>query len=160
VVHGSAEVEIFDVHRDELGARGGDDTVEEKLSGGKAGRFGADVSGVVDSVAANGEADTAGLGFLGAVRDDKAQVRGFAAGGHGSDGDEEEGVGTFGFRDATGGETLGKASDFFGAAAFPEVAVRALEERLVLNGFTRVHMERSMRGMRGVIADGGGVGGA
>jgi hypothetical protein len=41
VVHWSAEVEIFDVHCHEFGARGGDDTVEEKLGSGKAGRLGA-----------------------------------------------------------------------------------------------------------------------
>jgi hypothetical protein len=65
-----------------------------------------------------------------------------------SDGDEEEGVG------------MGKACNLFSAAAFPEVAVRALEERLVLNAFPRVQVERSMSGMHGVMADGCGVTGA
>jgi hypothetical protein len=111
-------------------------------------------------VTTNSEADMMGLRFLGLVGDDKEQVRGFAAGGHGSDGDEEECVGAFGCGDATGGESLGKVSDLFGAAAFPDVAVRALEECLVLNPFTRVHMECSMCSMRGVIADGHGVNGA
>jgi hypothetical protein len=74
--------------------------------------------------------DMTGLSFLGSVGYDGAQVRGFAAGGHGSDGDEEEGVGTFGLGDATSGETLGEASNLFSAAAIPDVAIRALEERL------------------------------
>ena len=80
VVHRGAEVEIFDVHRHELGARGGDDTVEEELGGGKARRFGADFTRVIDAVAADGEADTTGLGFLGSVRDNEAKVGGCAAG--------------------------------------------------------------------------------
>jgi hypothetical protein len=79
VVHWGAEVEIFDVHGHELGTRGGDDTVEEELGGGEAGRFGADFTRVVDAVAADGEADTVGLGFLGLVRDNETKVCGFAA---------------------------------------------------------------------------------
>jgi hypothetical protein len=83
VVGWSAEVEIFDVHHHELGAWGGDDTVEEKLGSGEASRLGADFAGVADMVTANGEADMMGLGFLGSFGDDEAQLCGFAAGRNG-----------------------------------------------------------------------------
>jgi hypothetical protein len=58
---------------------------------------------------------------------------------------------------AAGGETLGEASNLFGAAASPEVAIRALEEGLILNAFARVHTEHNING---VVRDGHGVGGA
>jgi hypothetical protein len=55
----------FYVHCHEFGARGGDDTIEEKLGGGKADRLGADLAGVVNKVTTYGEADMMGLFFLG-----------------------------------------------------------------------------------------------
>jgi hypothetical protein len=85
------------------------------------------------------------------------QVCGFAAGGHGSDGMKKSVLvpSDSGMPPAAGGETLGEASDLFGAAASPEVAIRALEEGLVLNAFARVHTEHNMSG---VVRDGRGVG--
>jgi hypothetical protein len=72
---------------------------------------------------------------------------------------KKEGVCALAFGDATAWEALGEVSNLFSAAVFPALAIRALEERLVLtvNTFTRVHMDCSMHDMHGVIADGSGV---
>lgn len=63
--HGGAEVEIFDVDSHPVGVRSRDNGVKENLDKLHASCAGADVEGVVDSVATSCAADTALYGVVG-----------------------------------------------------------------------------------------------
>jgi hypothetical protein len=77
-VHGCVQVEILDVGGHEFCTGCGDDTVEETLGCGEVCGFGADIAFVVNTVAADSEADTTLVGFVGFVGSYDLQVGGLA----------------------------------------------------------------------------------
>ena len=107
--HGCAQVKVFEVGCQEFGIGCGENAVEHKLCGCQISRFRADVKGIINFVATDGPADTAGVGFFGAVRGDNAQICGLAVFRNGGERNEEHGVGAF-----DGAVALREASDFVG----------------------------------------------
>jgi hypothetical protein len=54
--HRSVQIEVFDVNGAEAGTFPGEDAVEEELDEFKRGRVGADIAGIADAVATDGDA--------------------------------------------------------------------------------------------------------
>ena len=71
-VHGRFKVKIFEIGGHEAGVGRGNDAVEKDFDGGEIGGFGADISGVIDLVTADGEADAAWIGLFGTEGSDDA----------------------------------------------------------------------------------------
>ena len=61
----SAEIEVVDVEGYESGAFERDDAIDHEIDKFEWGGFGADVAGVADTVAADGDASAVGIGFFG-----------------------------------------------------------------------------------------------
>jgi hypothetical protein len=76
--------------------------------------------GVIDLITTDGETDTARLRFGRTVGDNDSGISCFAARRYGVNGDEAEGVGAGGGRNAGGWKALGEASKFFASTGFPE----------------------------------------
>jgi len=76
VVHCGVEVKILDVNGTELRVRCGEDAVKEEFGGYESSGFGADVAGIVDAIATDGEADVARVAFVGTVSDDQSKIGG------------------------------------------------------------------------------------
>ena len=92
----STEIEVTEVKDDEFGAPAREDAVDHELDEFEWGRFGADVAGITDAVASNGDTSTIRIGFFGADFADYLGVcDSFAAvGGDGIVVNDERGVGT------------------------------------------------------------------
>ena len=74
----------------------GDGAVEQQFDGGKVSSLGADIAGVLDAIAADGEANATGVGFFGAISCDDAEVSGFLVPWDLVGRDEKHGVGARG----------------------------------------------------------------
>jgi hypothetical protein len=114
--------------------------------------LGADLAGVGDAIAPHGEADSALLFFLRSFGQAEAQVRCLAALEDVADLDEPYDVGTLGRGDAARGKPLRQTGDLFGAAAFLERAVGALEQSLVLGELAGVNVQGGVGGVGDVVA--------
>jgi hypothetical protein len=98
--HWGVEIEVLDVKCHKLCVRCGDDAVEEEFHCCKVGCFGGDFARIVDSVAADSNADALSLLLLGSVGDNKARVSGSTSWWNLDPADEAYGVGASGDRDA------------------------------------------------------------
>ena len=134
--HRGVQVKVLDVHDHEACSWGGDNTVEEELGCGESSGFGADVSGVVNEIAANSPANSTGLSFLGAVCNDVAEVGCFATFGDLVEPDELDSVGSLGLL-----VPIGESTGFFSARFLPKVAFRTSEEFGVFDVVTGVRMD-------------------
>ena len=94
-VHGCAEVVVLEVNEDLAGPRGRDSAVDDQFGGGEIRGVGADVEGIIDEVATDGETGPFWFGFLGAVIANDAAVGDRAVRGNRRVWDEEDGVGAF-----------------------------------------------------------------
>ena len=121
--HIVVEVKILDVDPHEFAARGRDDIVENDFTCGEGGCFGANISWIINTIAAGSEPDSSGIVFHWAVGHYQAEVGGFSVLRHFMTVDEEKRVRAFDSCIA-----LGKAADFVGTRGLPQVAVRAFEE--------------------------------
>ena len=139
VLEWCTKVEVFNVNASTLGARGGQDAVEEYFGGGKVGGFGTDVANEIDAVAAHSDTDTMGLLLLRAIGGDNAGIGWFLMFRHAVFGDEEHSVGAFTSWHAL--VTLGKAAPFIGHALLPLGPVRASGQFDVLSYLAGVGVE-------------------
>jgi len=142
--HVSVQVEVLDVHAHESATSCGEDAVEEEFGSDETRGLGAGLAGVINAVTTYSPADTALLGFLGAISNDDAQVGGRDAIGDFLDVDEADGVGACGHGRLV---ALGKATNFFTAGFLPEGAIRASEELGILDSFARVRVHSSKAGV-------------
>lgn len=124
LVHSSVEVEVGDVNAAVGGVVSGEGAVDDKFGSSRVCSGRADVARVVDEVAANGEADTVGSGFLRADIDNNAEVGGFAIGREIIVFDEVDG---FSALDVSAGVALDKAADFVGTAVDPSSSRGSVE---------------------------------
>jgi hypothetical protein len=123
-IKGRVEVEVFEVDSHEFGFGGWDDTVEQYLGSGEAGGFCADVAGIINQVAADGEAGSFDFCLLGTDGDYYAAVCDSAIFWDVLAFDELDGVGA-GFHAIADTEFVGKWSGPFGAGfrIFYEMAI-------------------------------------
>jgi hypothetical protein len=122
LIHGSVQVKILEIASHEAGIRSGDDAVEEKFDGGEVGGLGADVAGIINSIATNGETDAARVILFGAEGSNNAQVGRFFVFWNGGIWKEEHGFGTgFHFRAVP----LAEATKFIFAGFNPKGALAA-----------------------------------
>jgi hypothetical protein len=82
VVKRATWVEIFQVDAHGLGVQSGDETVEREFGGGEIRRLASFVSRVVDTIAASSLLHAFGIGFLGPIGTDDANVGGLFVFGH------------------------------------------------------------------------------
>jgi len=122
VIHCSVEVKILDVNGTELRVRCGEDAVKEEFGGYESSGFGADVAGIVDAIATDGEADAARVAFVGTVSDDQSKIGGCDTGRN---------IGTLDEVDCVGADralvALCKAANFFRTAFLPEGTVGTVQ---------------------------------
>ena len=141
-LHGGVEIEVGKVNGHELGTWRGDHTVEEAFGCGDVCGGSADFAGIVDAVAATGEAGAFAFCLFGTDFANNAEIGGFAVGRHGSVANEEEGVSA---RGHVRKSALCKTADFIGGRLDPFLAVGASNEVFVFK-----------RGSSGRINDGVG----
>jgi len=135
-VHGSHQVEIFDVHAHEFGTGCREYTIDEQLHVFDGGGFGANVTRVVNAVPSDNMADTAWLFLLGPIGADDSDIGGLAVAGQVDAGDETDGVSAFDVL-----VPLGKAAPFLTGGDGPFGAIRTSEELRVLGELAGVRVE-------------------
>jgi len=90
--HGGTQVKIFEVTHHALGARGGDDAVEEEFGSDDIGCFGANITSIFDTITTNSPMDAIWDQFFGAMCTNNAEVSGTFTRGEVGDQDEKHGV--------------------------------------------------------------------
>jgi len=153
--HGSVKIEVLQIGSHELGIGGGDHAIEEDFDGSEIGGLGADITIILDAVAADGEAYTARVWFFRAEGSNNTEVGGFFAFWDGCDGDEEHGIGAGGHVLAM---ALAESAEFIFAGFNPEGAFTAFAEFNVVGKLTSVRVEGIA--MEGKVVEGGGGGSA
>ena len=129
VWHGCAEVEIFEITGDELGAWGGENAVDQDLDSGEIRSFRASVAGVVDEITTHGPTDAARVFFFRAISAYYTKVCGFLVGRLPGTWDEFDGAG------------FDEAPDFFNVGGAPQMAFAAGAESRVLGDEASVRVE-------------------
>ena len=145
IFEGCAVIEILDVDGAEAGMVGGDDAVQQHFDGGERSAGGGGVSGVVQAIAADGEADAVDLGFEGADGGDEAAIGDFFGGGDAGPRNEEDSVVASGH---AGTYTLGEATDVVGQGGDPGGRVWAGGEVPVFETFSGLWVDDGV-GKRG-----------
>jgi len=149
-LHGGAEAKILEIAHHAASIGGGDNAVEEEFGSGEICSFGADVTLIVNMIAADSPTNMVGDGLFRSMRTHNAEISGLATRGNGRHGYKEHGVSA---RD--GSCALGQVVDFGGISLLPKGTLRAVAEFGVFGKFTGVRvecitMERSVwRGMAG-----------
>ena len=136
VSHWGAKVEILEIAHDTAGIGCRQDAVEEEFGCDQVGCFGADITGVGDSISPHSPADTLGNLFFRTESTDDAQIGGFLVAGDLVYMDEMHGVTA---NDGT--VALGQAVDLSGVGRLPQVALTALAEFMVFSNGTGVRVE-------------------
>ena len=123
--HGGSVLEIFDVERHKLGARGRDGAVEQTLRGGEAGTVGGGGTRGVEYVAVDGDTDTVDFVLVRADGGNHAGIGDLAVGGEAGFGHVEESVGAARHASAN---ALGEAAEIVGQDGAPYQLVGDLEK--------------------------------
>ena len=129
--HRGVEIEVFDIRAHETGVGSGNDAVEEDFGSSHVGGRCADIAGVVDEVAADGEADSVRFGLLRANGGNNSSVGDLAVRRYLFTLDEVNCVRNGGH---TSADTLDQATNFVGKAMDPFVFGGALRELAVFEG--------------------------
>lgn len=146
MVHWSVEIEVGDIDAAVGGIISGEGAVDDEFGGGHVSRGCADISRIINEIAANSEADTVRFRLLWTDVDDDAEVGGFAAGREISVFDKMDGLSAF---DVGAGAALCKAADFVGAAIDPGGSGGAVEQLAVAEVFPGVGIKYSIGKVRG-----------
>ena len=138
LLHGSVKIKVLQIGSHELGIGGGDHTIEKDFDGSEIGGLGADITIILDAVAADSEAYMARVWFFRAEGSNNTEVGGLFAFWDGSDWDEEHGIGARGHVHAM---ALTESAKFIFAGLNPEGAFTAFAESNLIGELTSVWVE-------------------